>query len=99
MAANIASRCTPEDPTKDRPASSGRDVRKDTQEDRRTATTNNLPPHGHVSHGFGAFLSWLHPETPIEQDVLAAKYDHWANTDSPRDDPAPTWDALEGWSK
>lgn len=49
-------------------------------------------------YGIRRFLEWAHEDTPIDGDVLAQKYAYYSTRDyrKRRDDPAPTWDSLEG---
>lgn len=75
MSAND-SRGTPAHPTKDSRAHRGRDAREGAQNDGSDASPNN-PPHGHVSHGLGYFLSQVDPETLPEEGWVEELRDRW----------------------
>lgn len=84
----------PAQPTTANRASRQWDGRKTAQDDGSRAIDKN-PPHGHLSHGPGRFLIWMHPGTPIDPEIFREKFRYWDEADPPRKDPAPTWDSIQ----
>lgn len=110
MATKNASLGTSGNQSKDHRTPRGRSGRESAHNDSSTEEPNNSPlvqgQQGNQStHGVGYFLSWLHPETPIDPEVLERKWLYFSGVpDHERPDPddAPVWDeqaGLERWEK